>query len=278
MGQPNQYKPGILLPNAVSPRFDSLYPAGNRDAGTLIARADWTLHDVTPTSIVAGATWNIYGSGISKVDDYLRIQYPDTTSGGVSAGLALNLGNEINTLQLYTTFEARMPYGKIGPKFFKPRSGADDGNGTSNTTYGCGSGSGNLDYIGFGDGSLTSNDIANVIRLDGEYPEWIGRSYGNGAQVILREPDAVFEWDNEWHTFKIGHGFNSGTSAENETNDGFSLLFIDDELYCDATGLFNRHWGNAPRINQATWGDWVQNDIAAELHFRNIAAGIGGFV
>ena len=32
--------------------------------------------------------------------------------------------------------------------------------------------------VSFGDGTSADNDSANVINFDGEYPEWIGRSFG----------------------------------------------------------------------------------------------------
>ena len=133
-----------------------------------------------------------------------------------------------------------------------------------------------MDSISFGDGVNTGNDVANVLFLDGANPTWIGRNYGL-ATVTLKTPPASFVWDSNWHTFRIYHKYNSGTSSGNEVNDGTYFVEIDGVVYVNAINMYNRHYLNVRRINQITFGDWVQNDDAAEVHFRNINVWTGGF-
>lgn len=286
MPQPNQNKIGTLLQNSSSPIYDSLYPNGNRGTGggSLIARADWSLHDTTPTSIQSGATWTIYGSAsasFTKVDNYLQGLYADNTSGGFSGGASIEFDNSWANLQdVFIEFDARMPGTKSGMKFCKIHN---DENGTANTTYGCeggvGPGAGDITGVSFGDGTTTGNDVANLLLLGGDYPQWIGRSYGAGAVITYKTPTpSNFSWDNNWHNFKIRHKYNSGTTSGNEVNDGIIYLMIDDQLYVSAVNIFNRHYTNGKRPVRITFGDWAQGNAAAEINFRNIKISSGGFM
>lgn len=245
------------------------------DAGTLIARADWAQHGLTPDPILPGATWFVYGgAACAQVEDFFRISYPDTTEGGTSAGISLLLDASWDLPEVYVEFEARLPAGPIGPKFYKVHG---DGGGTeyANTTYGLGAGDASM-YISFGDGTTTGNDVANVIFLDGSNPTWIGRNYGI-ATVTLATPPEPFRLDDDWHTFRIRHRYNSGDTADTETNDGIFYLEIDGVVRVDAVDLFNRHPLNLRRVNMLTFGDWVQNDAAATVDFRDLKVSTGGW-
>jgi len=275
--------PRVTSPEA--PRADGGPPDAPADAtardaapgpGKLIARADWSRHGLSPDTIAAGATWFVYGgAACTKVEDHFRISYPSTKAGGTSAGIALLLDESWDLPEVYVEFQARLPSGPIGPKFYKVHG---DGGGVeyANTTYGLGAGDANM-YISFGDGTTTGNDVANVIFLDGSNPTWIGRSHGR-AQVTLASPPTPFRLDQAWHTFRIRHTYNSGSTSQNETNDGIFYLEIDGVVRVNAVGVFNRHPLNRRRVNQLTFGDWVQNDAAALVDFRNIKVSTGGWV
>lgn len=247
--------------------------------GTLIARADWSLHGTTPTSIATGANWIIYGGAsaqYTKVGDYLQGLYADNTSGGFSGGASIEFGSEFAGLQeVFIEFDARQPNAqKTGCKFCKIHN---DENGTANTTYGCEGGNGEMIGVSFGDGATTGNDAANLFLYDGSYPQWTGRNFGL-ATLQYKSPPSSFQWDNNWHNFKIAHKYNSGSTAGNEVNDGRIYIMIDNVLRASATNIFNRHYTNGKRPVRITFGDWAQGNQAAEINFRNIKISSGGFV
>lgn len=284
MPQPNQTPP--LSPNSSTPTYDSLYPLGNRGSGggTLIARADWSVHDLTPTSITSGATWTAYGGAqaqCTKVSNYLNLAYADNTAGGFSGGVSAEFDSTFANLQeVYIEFDARQPDAtKTGMKFCKIHNDESD---TANTTYGCqgavGAGAGDITGISFGDGTTTGNDVANLLLLDGTNPSWIGRNFGLATLAYKSPTPSNFTWDNNWHNFKIIHKYSSGSTSGNEVNDGRIYLMIDNQLYVSATNIFNRHYTNGKRPVRITFGDWAQNNAAANVNFRNIKISSGGFV
>lgn len=255
--------------------------APNRDAsatsGRLIARADWASHGLMPPEITAGAGWFIWGgAACAKIDDFFRVNYPDTRSGGTSAGIALIFESTVNLPEVHVEFQARLPAGPVGPKFYKVH-GDNGGTEYANTTYGLDGGGVPNMYISFGDGTTTGNDVAQRINFDGSNPTWIGRNVGR-ATVTYRSPPASFVLDNAWHTFRIHHKFNSGTTRETEVSDGVFYVEIDGVVYVSAVNLFNRHPQNIRRISQLTFGDWAQNDRAGSVDFKNIKVSVDGWV
>jgi hypothetical protein len=279
MPQPNQFP--NLLPNSTQPTYDPLHPLGNRPAGggTLIARADWSLHGTTPTSIAPGANWLIYGGAsaqYTKVGDYLQGLYADNTSGGFSGGASIEFGTEFANLQeVFIEFDSRQPLAqKTGCKFCKIHN---DENGTANTTYGCEGGNGDMIGVSFGDGVSEGNDVANLFLYDGTNQVWTGRNAGI-ATFQYKSPAENFVWDSNWHNFKIIHKYNSGTTAGNEVPDGRIFIMIDNVLRASATNIFNRHYTNGKRPTRITLGDWAQGNQASEVNFRNVKISSGWFV
>jgi hypothetical protein len=135
-------------------------------------------------------------------------------------------------------------------------------------------GSSEMEAVSFGDGTTTSNDTQNTVRLDGTFPSWAGRSWGNGA-VISAPQSSNFIWDDNWHEFEILCKFNSGTTSENEVNDGEYLVRIDGDTYMHATGLFNRHYSNKP-LSTLHFGDWSQgatNPFTLDITDIKVASG-----
>jgi hypothetical protein len=263
------------------------YSSGDPEpVGTLIARANWTEHGLTPDSIEGydDAFWVVYSnSGATYTDagDFLQGAYEDTTGSNASGGAYLFL-EDLGLDEVFIEFEARMPsLTKGGGKFCKV-FGSDAGVGYCNTTFGL-----TNDAIGqsvsFGDGTLdgeeiTGNDTHRVIFFSGENPLWTGRNYGLADISVIGHEFTGFIDDEEWHTFKIHIKFHSGTTAENEINNGIYNVNIDGDVYCDARNLFNRHYSNSPIIKNIGFGDWVQNAQGFNYNFRSINVSTGGFL
>ncbi len=165
------------------------------------------------------------------------------------------------TNHVYIKFKAKMPGSKQGLKFIKI-FGVDLGNGVANCTFGLdytGDERGGIVYIGFGDGSEGdgapyNNDTANGIWLDGSngtvtYGHGPGRSEGLPGYSVSTPQNTKWlasNWGTTWHDFEMHIKFNSGTTAENEVNDGELDLIIDGVTYAVGRGLFNRHYLNGP--------------------------------
>ncbi len=142
-----------------------------------------------------------------------------------------------------------MPGVVYGYKFIKIFGRSNDPVGFANTTF-------NLDYTGiddggllsiiFGDGSTTTNDAQNIVRLDGTTDASdIGRGWNSSS---VNTPMGEFnsrDWADDWHHFRIYLRFNSGTTAETESPDGALYLEIDGKIYADVGGLYNRHYYNS---------------------------------
>ncbi|MDZ7938321.1 MAG: hypothetical protein U5M53_08595 [Rhodoferax sp.] len=224
----------------------------------------------------------------------VRGQYPGT-GGGVFVWGGVNVW-PAQTLEVFVEFDAKLPNDAIGfkhgTKFLKVFGENNAKGHSANTTFGLGQGkvsagegptNGSLNYIGFGDGADgdESYDVKNVILLDGAYPSWIGRSYGNTAVVKTPQGKAFTptDWGESWHHFRVHCKFNSGTSDATEVADGEYYLEIDGKVYVDAKGLFNHHWSNPPirSVNVFDWTDH-QEGQGFEMWFDNFRVSTGGFV
>ena len=221
-------------------------------------------------------TKNLNGSAGS-----LKVNYP-IAPGDVYAWAEYNVAS-LNTNELYFDFWAKMPGVKFGLKFLKIFGVGNGVVGYSNTTFG-------LDYTGvdlgamyqvsFGDGSSIFNDTANVINFNGTYKNWIGRSYGlpNNNVYTINKNFGSADWGTNWHHFRIKLKYNSGTTAQNEVNDGEYYVEIDNIVYVDAHGLFNRHYSNQP-INYVGFLNWTQAGTQPfEIWLDNIRITRGGFL
>lgn len=207
----------------------------------------------------------------------IRGQYPITTGGMYVWG-----GYDVSSLNIrdvYIEFWASMPKAKQAAKFFKI-FGQRDSNGYANTTFGLTGEKGkegDILQVSFGSGTEKENDVQNVIFLTGSYPDWIGRSYAKTAAVETPQR-AIWGWGDGWHRFRIHAKFNSGDSAENEVPDGQFYLEIDNKVYVDAKGLFNRHYLNKP-IQRIAFFDWAQGGTEPfEILFDDIMISSGGFL
>jgi hypothetical protein len=269
----------IILDDS-DPRLITTRP---NSSATLIARADFTQHGLTPTALPgyeSTATWSQWsgGASFSVIGDYIEGDYPDTTAGNASGGLSLSLENlAIN--DVYIEAQVRMPsLTKGGFKFIKV-FGANTGVDYCNTTYGI-EADGEFMRISFGDGTLegeevTGNDTHRNIFYDGANPTWMGRNFGL-ANIVTR--GSSFHFDENWHTLRIHHNFHSGTTALNENNDGEYFVGIDGIIYCDAKQMFNRHWSNSPNLLMINFFDWAQNSLPFKVDMRNIKISTGGFI
>jgi len=202
----------------------------------------------------------------------VRGNYPTPTGGSYGWAVYYFSGQNIN--EVLIEFDAKMPNAKQGLKFLKIFGGASSNTNYNNTTFSldyAASPKGGINQIGFGDGVNTANDSQNVINLNGSYPEWIGRSYGN---AIVNTPQGdgfpVSLWGTGWHNFKFYVKYNSGTTPSNEVADGAFYLEVDGKIYAHATGLFNRHYSNMP-IDRIELFGWAQGGGSAfDIWYDNV--------
>lgn len=293
MTQPTQRLDLSLTANSSSPKWDSLFPAGNRSSGTLIGSANFTDGVLPPSSTYPGTVWSVYdnGSAVLSIDTVggNSIKGICPASDGSTHVNVLGFGVPAETSSVYIQFRAKFRGTPHAIKFCKVhgKTAADFPGGSAeipvpqqyaNCTFGLGGG-GSMLHTSFGDGSTAGNDTANVIDLTGASHQ-LGR--GAGLATVLTPQNSVFSgamWgDDVWHTFKIHVKFNSGNSALNEVNDGEFYVEIDNNVYVNATGVFNRHWANMP-IDYISFFDVAQdNDYGYELLYDDIKISIGGFV
>ncbi|RYY01798.1 MAG: carbohydrate-binding protein [Gammaproteobacteria bacterium] len=215
-------------------------------------------------------------------------QYP----GGI-----FNLAS-YNTDHVYIRFRAKMPKYTHGIKFIKVFG--QNSNGYANTTFGLDytgieTGAGSMYAVSYGDGSSKDNDTANMIFFGGG-PHYLGRATGlQGLNISTPQLKnfAAADWGTGWHKFEFYVKFNSGTTAQNENNDGEVVVRIDDKVYVNVKGLFNRHFTNKPidRIeilgwSQNTWpeifenGAWIRKEQPTpefEVWYDNIEISLNGW-
>lgn len=215
-------------------------------------------------------------------DDTMFGSYPIPGSPGASYVYAsFYFDQEENIDELYVEFWAKMPEAKQGLKFVKVFGRKGDNGNVANTTFGVdytGSNRGGIQEISFGDGSYLLNDTAQVIRLDGQQPYLIGRSYG--VAVVETPQASTFtpsDWSDEWHKFRIHLKFNSGTNKTNEVPDGAYYYEIDGKVYVRAEGVFNRHFTNLP-IDHIGVFNWAQTGTSPfDLYYRDVRVSTIGF-
>jgi hypothetical protein len=228
----------------------------------------------------AGATMSVSTDKTANLNGSLgsvKASYP-TPTGAVYAWATYNMAS-LNSREVYVDFWAKMPNAKQGLKFLKIFGG--DNGGYANTTFALdytGADYGSMYQVSFGDGSTNGNDTANVINFDGQYPNWIGRSYGKATvSTPPKKAWASSNWGTTWHHFRIHTKFNSGTTAATEVNDGEYFVEIDGVVYVDAKGLFNRHYSNLP-IDRVELFGWSQSGTKAfDIWYDNVRITTGGW-
>lgn len=270
-----------------SGRWSSSAQGGGGGGGTLIARADWSLHGVTPTTLAGyeDVTWFEYNGVCAKVGDELVMTYPDSTGTQINAGLACFVDSR-NLQEVYIEFTVRLPdanpQGAI--KFCKITGVNSAPAGYSNTTYQLESNK-SFGHISFGDGTTDGNDVAQVIYYNGSNPTFTGRNFGVAAIDLPQRSAglggtglAPFIFDTANHTVKIKHRYNSGTTLGTETNDGEYFVQVDEDVYLDGTLIFNRHYTNSLYIEQINFGGVIQDSPPLRLIFSDIKISTGGFM
>ncbi|MES2822433.1 MAG: hypothetical protein V4732_02445 [Pseudomonadota bacterium] len=249
------------------------------ETGTIPTTNGWSFGAQSGGQVSISSTAN---SNLNGSKGSLRGVYPTPGSGNVYIWGSFDFAS-LNLNDVYIDFWAKMPNAKYGLKFLKVFGQRVDTK-YANTTIG-------LDYTGvdyggmycvsFGDGTTPSNDMQNVINFSGEYPDWIGRSFGKSA-LSLSSPQrklwASSNWGDTWHHFRIRIKFNSGTTLANEVADGAYYVEIDNKVYVDAKGVFNRHYSNLP-IQKIAFFDWTQGGgYPFEIWYDDIKITTGGFM
>jgi len=239
----------------------------------------WTFSTLRGGSIGLETTASPTLNGVNV--DALEGSYPVAGAGGQFILVNYNIAS-LETEDVYIEFWAKMPGAKMGCKFLKIFGARSTVTGNANTTIGAnytGGDYGSVDAVGFGDGTNLRNDSENSIRFDGQYPQWIGRSYGT-ATVLTPQKRAFSstDWGTAWHHFRVHVKFNSGTTPQNEVPDGEYYVEIDGKVYVDATGLYNRNPVNGP-ISVIEFFGWAQKDPQAfQLWYYDIRISTGGFL
>lgn len=220
----------------------------------------------------------------------IRGDYPqqDGTNGNYHVMGTYNVGEhtDYDSNDIYIEFKAKMPGVKHGLKFLKlfgerdPEDTQNYGNCTLHSDY-TGLDNGGIPGMFYGDGTIIENDVQQVARFDSS-EQFPSRAAGLPGYSIEAPQGKWFEssdWGTDWHHFKVYAKFNSGTTEETETNDGQFIVYIDDELYLDAQGLFNRHYNNRP-LEKIRFFGWTQGVSPAPLsvYYTDIIISKNGWV
>jgi hypothetical protein len=257
------------LPNSTSPFADGANKDGNRPAGVLVAEANFVGAVLDPGWSSAGDQYLSYSEG------EVLASYPNTeTNPSYASPLIVPTGGVIlNQTEVFFEFDARKTPGG-GSKFVKVHGLHDGASNSANCTF-------NNDYeepglfrrVIFGDGTTTDNDAQNFVDFANG-----GTTNGrNSDTAILNCPNGVWTWpDENWHNFKLHVKFNTGTTALNEVPDGEFHVYIDGQLYCSATNLYNRHYSNRP-IEYCEFLSRAQNTTAFNLGMRKIKVSLDGW-
>lgn len=270
---------------------DQVFSGGGGGSGSepiLLSRLN--LSGGIPTGSGAG-NWGFgaqSGATIVKENDgthdYIKATYPIDTTEGTAGDNYVYGGYSPETLQqeLFITIYARMPgtY-RNGMKFCKlfgglTNSGNDYANATFTLeTYGD---QGSMYYAAYGDGATAQNDSQNGIAF--YEPNYIdtGRT---GTLTQTFERGGVFnssDWGTGWNKFQLRLKQNSGTSAENEVNDGAIEVYINGIMHGRAINIFNRHWSNAFIETINFFGYSRGATEAFEIHMRDITVSTGDWV
>lgn len=263
-------------------QFTSASSAGTNAAIAAVAQnaAGWTFAAQHGGSISVQATQGPAGDTVYALEG----SYPAPPSGGEYIDADYDVSN-LNTEDIYIEFWAKMPGVKEGCKFVKifgkritPANPTNYADTTFLADY-TGANYGALRQVSFGDGTTLVNDTQNAINLDGTNPQGIGRSYGTA--VVNTPQMSTFssqDWGTGWHHFWIHVKFNGGTTSQNEVPNGEVYLKIDNKVYVDATGLYNRNPANEP-IDYIGFFGWAQTELQAfQLWYYDVRISTGGFM
>jgi hypothetical protein len=173
-----------------------------------------------------------------------------------------------DTNRVRLRFRAKMPGNHHGLKFVKVFGKNDGATGYANATFGLdytGVDFGSMYCVSYGDGAALQNDTASILGFaDLGYPGRAGKLPGFSALRPHGKRFASADWGTTWHLFELYAKFNTGSSAEDEKNDGAFFVKIDDEVYLDAKGVFNRNPknGNIDRVEILGWSQTAKDHVS----------------
>lgn len=276
--------------DSVSDTFDLVIAEAG--AGTIIARADWSIHGMTPNQLAGqNATWTHWdtgGASFAQISNFVRGTYPSTIGSSANGGFVVNI-ESYQAQEIYVEMKVRYPNpapAKQGLKFLKFFGADGDGvttfdsaNFTFNPQY---DNNGTWDWVAFGDGTITANDTANTIYFVEPSEWWLQDAKGRNKNAlgfsVSRPANSNFAFDDNWHTIRCIAKYNSGSTAGNETNDGRFYVNIDGTTYIDATGVWNSHYSNKKFFKTIEFFGWTQNTQAFAIDYADIKISTGGWV
>lgn len=279
MTQPTQRLDLSLTPHpSASPKWSGFDPDGNRAATVLIGSAALA-GDGNQQFAIAGAAWTIAaysGGSIVRSGGHIAMSTP-AGADGVYAETSIDVSS-LGIREFFLQFSARYPSTIWGSKYCKAHGIVSSAGNHSNCTLGQNN-FGDLNYIGFGDGTITGNDVNQSIYMDA--PPNLGRNVGIANFIV--PPQGTFttaDFGSEWHNFRVHAKFNDGTSAFDsglpgaELPNGEFFLEVDGRVICHVTGIYNRHYSNSP-LERIVLGDYTQGGPAFELDVKDIKISTG---
>jgi len=163
-------------------------------------------------------------------------------------------------------------------KFYGQRSGDNQANATYTMEYL----TGDVSYIGYGDGAGTNpvqNDTSNGVATF--TPNFIstGRAGPLPRTVVNGGMFTAADWGDGsvWHKFQLRLKRNYGTSAADEINDGIVEMRINDTVRARGVNVYNRHWSNAP-LDYVEFLSYSQQNTPFTLDFKNITVSKHGWI
>jgi len=105
----------------------------------------------------------------------------------------------------------------------------------------------------------------------------MGRNYGLDGVSVTHGGNFVFD-DEDWHTIKCIAKYNSGTTHDNEDNDGRFYVEVDGVVHLDAINIYNRHPSNPRRFKTLEIFGWTQNTQAFTIDYKDVKISTGGWV
>lgn len=272
MTQPTQRLDLSITPHpSASPKWNGFDPDGNRAATVLLGSAALA-GDGNQQFAIAGASWVIAGySGgtIDRSNCYIAMSNP-TPADGVYTETTLYV-DTLGIKEVFVQFSARYPGAHWGSKFCKFH-GITTPSNHANCTFGQNA-YGDFNYIGFGDGAITGNDVNESIYMD--VGMILGRNTGIANFIVPTQGTfTTADYGSTWHDFRVHAKFNDGTTAGNEVPNGEFFIEVYGRVICHVTGIYNRHYSN-DNLERIVLGDYTAGGPAYELDVRDIKISTG---
>jgi len=240
------------------------------------------------SGLVNGGGWTFAaqdGATVTKLndgtDDFIRGTYDDNTANGTSAWVQVRYTFPYRfETDIYVQYWARKTPGGGSKmcKFYGQRSGDNQANATYTMEYL----TGDVSYIGYGDGAGTNpvqNDTSNGVATF--TPNFIstGRAGPLPRTVVNGGMFTAADWGDGsvWHKFQLRLKRNYGTSAADEINDGIVEMRINDTVRARGVNIYNRHWSNAP-LDFVEFLSYAQQNTPFTLDVKNITISKHGWI